>query len=84
MPHTKIKICGIREPEHARVAIDAGADIFLPKPLASVSAFQSAVQQLLPDVSRPADYASPGKDTVDPDPIALQDDLSLAVSLLAE
>lgn len=26
MPHTKIKICGIREPDHARVAIDAGAD----------------------------------------------------------
>lgn len=26
MPRTKIKICGIREPEHARCAIDAGAD----------------------------------------------------------
>ena len=26
MPHTRIKICGIREPEHIGVAIDAGAD----------------------------------------------------------
>ncbi len=26
MPKTKIKICGIREPDHARSAIDAGAD----------------------------------------------------------
>lgn len=26
MSHTKIKICGIREPEHARVAIESGAD----------------------------------------------------------
>jgi len=26
MPQTRIKICGIREPDHARYAIDAGAD----------------------------------------------------------
>ncbi len=26
MPHTRIKICGLREADHARCAIDAGAD----------------------------------------------------------
>ncbi|MEZ6192840.1 MAG: hypothetical protein R3C45_16330 [Phycisphaerales bacterium] len=26
MPRTRIKICGIREPDHARCAIEAGAD----------------------------------------------------------
>ncbi len=26
MPHTRIKICGIREADHARVAIESGAD----------------------------------------------------------
>lgn len=26
MSHTKIKICGIREPGHARIAVDCGAD----------------------------------------------------------
>lgn len=67
----------------AEAAIDAGADIFLPKPLASISAFQSTVLGLLPDDARPDSLSIPMNDRVCPDPIALRDDLSLAVELLS-
>lgn len=64
-------------------AMEAGADIFLPKPLSSVSAFQATVLGLLPKQNRPARLAIPSEDEVRPDPVALRDDLLLAVHLLA-
>lgn len=63
-------------------SLGAGADIFLPKPLGSVSQFQEAALSLLPADTRPLRVARPSVDTVDPDPIALRDDLSLASELL--
>ena len=63
-------------------ALDAGADAFLPKPLASVSRFQAVVVALLPEPIRPPTLARPQVDTVEPDPIALRDDLCLAADLL--
>ena len=45
MSRTKIKICGIREPEHAQVAADAGADwigvVFVEKSPRSVTPVQA-------------------------------------------
>ncbi|RZW03693.1 MAG: response regulator [Rhodobacteraceae bacterium] len=67
----------------AAAAMEAGADIFLPKPLSSISAFQSTVLGLLPAGSRPQRLARPLEDDVAPDPIALKNDLSLAAELLA-
>lgn len=67
----------------AAAAMEAGADIFLPKPLQSVSAFQSTLLGLLPDGCRPSRVARPADDTVSPDPIALRDDLALAAELLS-
>ena len=64
-------------------AMAAGADAFMPKPLASVSAFQSAVLRLLPTDIRPSRVSPPPIDCVEPDPIALKDDLSLAAELLS-
>lgn len=66
----------------AAAAMDAGADIFLPKPLTSVSAFQSTVLALLPAEARPERIAAPMQDRVAPDMIALRDDLALAMDLL--
>jgi CheY-like chemotaxis protein len=63
-------------------AINAGADIFLPKPISSVSHFQDVALGLLPQDMRPSRIARPSVDMVEPDPIALKDDLSLAVDLL--
>ncbi len=63
-------------------AISAGADVFMPKPLSSISQFQQAVLNLLPADMRPAHVTRPGSDRVDADPIALRDDLSLVADLL--
>lgn len=64
-------------------AMVAGADIFISKPLDSVSSFQSTVLGLLPKDSRPAHVAIPLEDTVEPDPVALRDDLALVAELLS-
>lgn len=63
-------------------ALKAGADVFLEKPLASVSAFQTVVLSLLPEDMRPRHRVVPKVDNVVPDPIALRDDLALAADLL--
>ena len=65
-------------------AMEAGADIFLPKPLASVSQFQNIALGLMPEALRPPSVVTPLHDTVEPDPIALRDDLSLAADLLRQ
>ena len=63
-------------------ALQAGADIFLPKPIASISAFQQAALSLLPQDSQPSSIARPNNDNVVPDLVALKDDLHLAAELL--
>ena len=63
-------------------AMDAGADIFLPKPITSISTFQNTVLGLLPEDRRPANVTRPPVDEVSPDPIALRDDVGLALDLL--
>lgn len=64
------------------VALEAGADVFLDKPLASVTAFQNVVLSLLPEDQQPQHRVVPRLDNVVPDPIALRDDLALAADLL--
>ena len=66
----------------AEAAMEAGADLFLPKPFASVSAFQASLLSLLPASSKPRRIAAPLEDEISPDPIALRDDLSLITELL--
>lgn len=63
-------------------AMKSGADAFLPKPLSSVSHFQQVVLDLMPNDLRPSLVARPNFDKIEPDPIALRDDLSLVVDLL--
>ncbi len=67
--------------QHA--ALQAGADVFLPKPLSSISHFQTVVLELMPEPLRPASVTRPSVDRIAPDPIALRDDLSLAADLLS-
>lgn len=65
-------------------AMAAGADAFLPKPIESVAAFQSAVLAVLPGTGLPHVVETRAEDTVTPDPIALRDDLALALDLVRQ
>lgn len=61
----------------------AGADGFLPKPIISLAKFQGAILELLPEALRPdlADLVE--HDPIEPDLIALREDLTHAIALLA-
>lgn len=63
-------------------ALQAGAHVFLAKPLVSVSHFQTVALELLPAELRPSRVSRPSTDTITPDPVALRDDLALAADLL--
>ncbi|MEM9426866.1 MAG: response regulator [Pseudomonadota bacterium] len=63
-------------------ALQAGADTFLPKPLASVIQFQQSALALLCSEITPRPVGLTEADRVTPDPIALRDDLALAADLL--
>lgn len=61
----------------------AGADGFLPKPIESLSAFQTAVLAALPATPRPISADSgETEDRVTPDLLALRDDLAHAADML--
>ena len=68
----------------AEAAMQAGADAFLAKPLTSVLGFQKTVLDLLPKGQHPPNLVHPLHDTVQPDHVALRDDLALASELLRQ
>lgn len=66
----------------ANAALAAGANYFLAKPIRSIEAFQKAALELVPEDQRPLSRMKPGIDTVEPDMLALRDDLAFAADLL--
>lgn len=69
------------DPDLAGEALNAGADRFLTKPIASLALFQRTVLELLKQ-DRPAGEPSVDGPPLPPDPAALADDLSHAAALL--
>lgn len=63
-------------------ALNAGADVFLPKPVASLTAFYTAFRT--DDTTAPPDAMPPADRAIDlrPDRLALRDDLHMAADLL--
>lgn len=62
----------------------AGADGFLEKPIESLAVFQQKVLEHLPADKRPRGIRMIKDDTIDPDPLALLDDLSHITDVLTE
>lgn len=65
-------------------ALAAGADGFLPKPIAGLALFQQAIIEHLPDSDRPGALPSSSAPDVAPDPLAYRDDMVHAAALLAD
>ena len=71
-----------REAAEASV-LDCGADGFIAKPVSTIAAYQTAILAHLPDAQRPMGPREAQTISVDPDPLALREDLSHAMDLLA-
>ncbi len=64
-------------------ALAAGAGLFLPKPILGLAAFQATVLRALPPGRGPRGPRPLPEGEVDPDPIALRDDLCHAAEILS-
>ena len=64
-------------------ALRAGADGFLAKPVANLGQFQSVILEHLPSAQRPSGLRVLTDDRVEPDRIALRDDLAAAADVLS-
>jgi len=64
------------DPDAAPRALRAGADGFLAKPVTSLGAFQSAILAHLPADRQPPGPRAVPSDPVQPDPVALRDDMT--------
>ncbi len=66
------------------LALDAGADGFIAKPIANLGEFQQIVLSALPQSARPLGMRRVSNEHIHPDPIALQDDFVHILDLMAQ
>ncbi len=72
------------DPNGQDMALAAGADGFLEKPLTSLAAFQDAVLSHLPDDRRPSGPRSVSDEIIVPDRIAYQNDMAHIADVLGD
>ena len=72
------------DPFGADVAIAAGADGFLTKPIASLARFQSEILALLPADLQPEEAECAGEEIIHPDPLAYRDDMAHVADMLSD
>ncbi len=70
------------DPDGEGLAMDAGADGFLPKPLANLAVFQNAILEHMPRELQPSGLRSVTSDKVAPDAVAFRDDMAHVADLL--
>ena len=77
-------ILGMSGDAHTRdIALQAGADGFLDKPLKSLAHFQKFILECLPEDRRPDSLHAIRDEIVRPDPMAYQDDMAHIADVLA-
>ena len=64
------------------ISLAAGADGFMSKPFSSLSEFQAAILQAVPEDMRPTGLRTVSDEQVEPDPIAYRDDMAHASEML--
>ena len=72
------------DPDGERLAIKAGADGFMPKPVSSIGYFQSKVLEHLPSDRQPKGLRTLNDEVIIPDEVALRDDLEAAAVVLED
>ena len=72
------------DPDGEAKAIKAGADGFLAKPIANISFFQSKILEHLPADRQPKGMRVLSDEMVEPDEVALRDDLAAAAIALED
>jgi CheY-like chemotaxis protein len=72
------------DPDSEALAMGAGADGFIAKPVSSLAAFQEAILRHLPAEAQPPSPRALPHEQVEPDRIAFRDDLAHVATLLEE
>lgn len=75
-PRTNVILGMSGDPDGEAIAMAAGADAFLAKPITSLAMFQSTILQFLPSERQPNGLRALPDEVIVPDPIAYQDDLA--------
>ena len=81
-PEAILATSGVDRAAAESAALAAGADGFLPKPVESIAAFQQTVLSYLPADRRPTGLREVSTETVQPDRLAMVEDLTYAEHLL--
>jgi DNA-binding response OmpR family regulator len=82
-PTVLLGTSGAARNEAESEVLEAGADGFLPKPIERLAAFQHAIMQHMPQELWPRGLRSVGTELVEPDRLALAEDLARAEQLLS-
>ncbi len=82
-PSPPVLLATSGDPETRPAAMASGAQGFLPKPIASLAAFQQAILSALPGDIRPNGPHLLPDEVVEPDPMSLRDDLAHVADVLS-
>lgn len=83
-PRLPVVLATSGDPFAQNLALAAGADAFLDKPLRSLMDFQNAIIAALPPERRPGGVRLVPDDPIHPDPLAYRDDIAHAAALLQD
>lgn len=81
-PRVPVLIGSSGDPGAEAMAMKAGADAFLPKPVESLAVFQQTILTHLGSESQAPGLRLVPSETITPDPVAYEDDLAHAAELL--